>query len=203
LADSDARDAFNPIGVGVDATPGKPVPNVEHPDKPIETSRYEGRAAGFGPVPCDWQPRLALAGTYDDVWQRQRQPLVPADFDAGYFRCAPADQQVNGFLRGGEEVVLQNLTPSGLLRFRLPHVALGFRTKFTRNFVHHRGELHTIIIEPSDRRLTMVWQSALPCHHTLYTLQETLVTEKAHVLQRDRSLHRIERRDAPESELVG
>src|SRR5262245_39121141 len=203
LTESDARDPFNPIGVGVDATPGKPVPNIEHADNPIESTRHQGPPAGFGPVPGEWQPRLELAGTYDDAWQRERQPLVPADFNTGYFRCAPADQQVDGFLRGGEEVSLYNLTPSGLLRFRLPHIALGFRTKFDRSVVHHRGELHTVVIEPSDRRLTMVWQSALPCHHTLYGLQETLVIEKAHVLQRERSRYQLERRDdAPESELV-
>jgi hypothetical protein len=203
LADSDARDPFNPIGVGVDATPGMPVPSIEDIDDPIESARYRGTAAGFGPIPCDWQPRLGLAGTYDDVWQQERQPLVPVDFDTAYFRCAPADQQVDGFLRGGEDVVLHNLTPSGLLRFRLPHFAFGFRTKFDRTFVQHRGELHTVIIEPSDRRLTMVWQSALPCHHTLYGLTETLVTEKAHVLRHDGALQQIEPRGTSEPEYAG
>ena len=201
-ADSDARDQYNPIGVGLDVTPGNPVPNVEAFGKPIESPRYEGRAAGFGPIACDWQPRLALAGTYDDAWKRQRRPRVPADFDRAHFRSAPADQQVNGFLRGGEEVMLHNLTPNGLLRFRLPYIAIGCRTRFGRDTVYHRSDLHTVIIEPSDSRLTMVWQSALPCHRTLYTLEETIVFEKERVLKRGHVQH-LEPEHTPLPEYVG
>ena len=198
LTDIDARDQFNPIGVGADVTPGAPVPNVESVDSPIESSRDAGPPAGFGPIPCDWQPRLKLAGTYDEAWQSERQPLVPADFQDAYFRCAPADQQIDGFLRGGEEVVLHNLTSTGLLRFRLPRVSLGFRTRFGRRAIHHRGQLHTIIIEPEERRLSMVWQSALPCHHTLYELKDTLIVEKQRVPLGDKAHQRDGAREEPE-----
>lgn len=198
LTDSDARDQFNPVGVGADDTPGAPVPNIEYLDHPIESSRGTSSPAGFGPIPCDWQPRRKLAGTYDETWQRERQPLVPADFQDAYFRCAPTDQQVDGFLRGGEDVVLHNLTPTGLLRFRLPRVSLGFRTRFGRRAIHHRGQLHTVIIEPEERRFTMVWQSALPCHHTLYELQDTLIVEKQRVPLGDTGGRRDEAREEPE-----
>jgi hypothetical protein len=106
---------------------------------------------------------------------------VPHDFQDAFFRCAPADQQAPGFLRGGEEVVLHNLTPEGLVRFALPRVALGFRTRVGGGTTHHRGDLHTLVIEPEARRFMMVWQTALPCHHTLYTLRETVVVEKERV----------------------
>jgi hypothetical protein len=200
LTDSDARDPANPIGVGADTTPGLPVPNVEPIGKPIESAKAPGTPAGFGPIPCDWQPRLAHAGTYDEQWERTRQPLVPADFDETYFRCAPADQQLAEFLRAGEEVVLENMTPAGLLSFRLPRVYLGFRTRFDRDAIHHRPKLHTVIIEPEERRLSMVWQSALPCHHTLYTLKDTLVIEKRSV--RDRGRAGVEPEEAFEPELA-
>jgi hypothetical protein len=181
LSGTDARDPFNPVGVGADAAPGSPVPNFEDPDNPIRSSRHTGPPAGFGPIPCHWQPRQKLAGTYDEAWQKERQPLVPKDFQEAYFRCAPADQQLDGFLQGGEQVVLRNLTPNGLLRFRLPRVALAFNTRIGGGTTHHRGRLHTVIIEPEDGRLIMVWQSALPCHQTLYTLTETIVSEKERV----------------------
>jgi hypothetical protein len=200
LTDSDACDPANPIGVGADTTPGLPVPNVETMGQPIESSKAPGTPAGFGPIPCDWQPRLAHAGTYDEQWERTRQPLVPADFNETYFRCAPDDQQLAEFLRGGEEVMLENMTPSGLLSFRLPRVYLGFRTRFDRDAVHHRPTLHTVIIEPEERRLSMVWQSAIPCHHTLYTLKDTLVIEKRSV--RDRGRAGVEPEEAFEPELA-
>jgi hypothetical protein len=200
LTDSDACDPANPIGVGADTTPGLPVPNVEAIGQPIESSKAPGTPVGFGPIPCDWQPRLAHAGTYDEQWERTRQPLVPADFNETYFRCAPDDQQLAEFLRGGEEVMLENMTPSGLLSFRLPRVYLGFRTRFDRDAVHHRPTLHTVIIEPEERRLSMVWQSAIPCHHTLYTLKDTLVIEKRSV--RDRGRAGVEPEEAFEPELA-
>jgi hypothetical protein len=194
LPGGDARDPFNPAGIGTNAAPGQPVPNIEYPANPVRSSRYNGPPAGFGPIPCDWQPRVKFAGTYDEAWQKERQPLVPKDFQDSYYRCAPADQQVNGFLKGGEEVILRNLTPEGLLRFRLPQVSLGFNTRIVGGTTHHRAQLHTVIMEPEERRLIMVWQTALPCHHTLYTLKETVVFEKERML--------VPVQNQPEVELV-
>lgn len=175
------RDPLNPVGVGRVGVSGQPVPNCELPNEPIRSPKAKFLPAGFGPIPFDWQQRTKLAGTYDEVWQNERQPLVPKDFQDAYFRCAPADQQVNGFLQGGEEVVLHNLTPEGTLRFILPRVVLGFRTRINGGTTHHRGQLHSVIIEPDDRRVIMVWQTSLPCHHTLYTLNDTVVFEKTRV----------------------
>jgi hypothetical protein len=180
---NDARDPFNPVGVGCDTAPGKPVPNCELPSSPIRSPRHEGPPAGFGPIPYHWRPRVTLAGTYDDAWKRERHPLVPKDFQDAYLRCAPVDQQVHGFLSGGEEVVLSNLTPEGLVRFRLPRVHLGFTTFIGGGIVHHNSTIHTVILDPEDRQLIMVWQTALPCHHTLYTLKETVVFEKKRVFR--------------------
>ena len=47
---------------------------------------------GLGAVGRWWQPRLALAGTYDDSWKQTRWPGLPEDFDFGYWNCAPEDQ---------------------------------------------------------------------------------------------------------------
>jgi hypothetical protein len=167
----------NPIGVGMDIRVGQALPSQHYP--PEQPS--PGRAitpASFGPIPASWEPRVSFAGTYDDRWKRERQPLVPSDFDDRYFQSAPADQQVPGFLRGGEEVTLTHFTPGGILRFALPRHSFGFRTRIAGATTHHRASLHTVIIEPDERRLTMVWHTSLPCHHTLYTLKETTVFEK-------------------------
>jgi len=172
------RDPENLVGVGRVALEGAPVPNCEYPDQPVRSPKSNSIVAGFGPIPCEWQSRTKLAGTFDEAWMKERQPLVPADFNDDYFRCAPTDQQVKGFLKGGEEVLLENLTANSLLRFRLPRITLGFSTRIAGGVTHHTGQLYTVIIEPDERRLIMVWQSSLPCHHTLYTLKETVVFEK-------------------------
>ena len=178
LPQGNGRDPLNPAGMGREVLPGRPVPNCTFIDAPIESPRYEGKPAGFGPIACHWQPRVSLAGTYDDQWKRTRQPLVPVDFQDAYFQCAPADQQVPGFLAGGEKVVLKNLTPEGFVSFDLPRIAIGFRTEIGGTVVHHERTLHSVVIEPDERRLIMVWHTALPCHHTLYTLRRTIVFQK-------------------------
>ena len=166
----------NPVGVGLETKDGEPAPQIEYPDRPLSGAGTS--PAGFGAVAGDWRPRRDLAGTYDDAWRQTRQPLLPLDFQDRYFCTAPADQQTPGFLKGGEDVELTNLTPGGSLRFRLPRLSFGFSTAINGSQTHHRAELHTVLIEPDDMRLIMVWHTALPCHHTLYSLKQTVVFEK-------------------------
>jgi hypothetical protein len=168
----------NPIGVGIDSSDKAVLPNVRYPGTRVDAPRSNDPPAGFGAVSCAWTPRRTLAGTYDAKWQRERQPLLPDDFQDELFYSAPKDQRVPGFLRGGEKVELVNLTPNGYLSFTLPKLAFGFRTSIDGGSTHHRSNLHTILIEPDQHRLIMVWHSSLPCHHTLYTLKRTFVFEK-------------------------
>jgi len=179
-----ARQDDNPVGRGVGAQAGDPCHNIEYASDPQRLVANRAKPASFGPIPPSWQPRVGLAGTYDKQWQETRMPLLPDDFKDEYFYSAPADQRVPGYLKGGEEVTLTNLTPEGITRFRLPIVRLGFSTAIDGGRINHRANLHTVIIEPTDRRLIMVWHTSLPCHHTLYTLKQTLVIEKRKVDRR-------------------
>jgi hypothetical protein len=171
----------NPVGVGFSTRKedliDKPAPNIEDPAKPIMDWHSRPTPVGFGPIAAHWSPRVELAGTYDEKWARERQPLWPDDFDERFFHCAPHDQQVPGFLRGGEEVELRNLTPSGLLRFRLPVVNL----RFTTCFLGHPKQvqtplLHSVILEPDVPQFSMVWHTHLPCHDKVLKLMTTYVS---------------------------
>jgi hypothetical protein len=153
---------------------------MEDPNDLIGSWHHRPRPAGFGPIPREWLPRANLAGTYDEKWEQSRHPLPPLDFDERFFQCALEDQWVSKPLKGGEWVELRNLTPEGVLRFRLPRVALGFESRFsTGERMRHRPKLHTVILEPDDRRVVMVWQSALRCPMKEYKLRRTLITRKA------------------------
>ncbi|MCP3973237.1 MAG: DUF2169 domain-containing protein, partial [bacterium] len=146
--------------------------------------------AGFGPIAGHWSPRVELAGTYDEKWERERQPLLAEDFDERFHQSAPADQQVPGFLRGGEEVTLHHLTPSGILRFRLPRVTLGIVTAFDDGEQRrHRACIHTVAFEPDVPRVILVWHTHLPCHHKVLKLQTTTIhlKKRIHVSERDRA----------------
>lgn len=122
-----------------------------------------------------------LAGTYDGAWLKNRFPLWAEDLDPRYYCCAPRDQQVDGYLRGGEPVQIVNMSPNGSLRFNLPRLVFGFSTRLRREIVHHRGTLATVILEPEAARVIMVWQSALMCNHHVDDLDQTTIRLKKHV----------------------
>jgi hypothetical protein len=184
--DADQQGVFgwerrNPVGIGfvtgAGRAAGRRLPNIEDSAALISSWKDRPAPAGFGAIAGHWSPRVDVAGTYDQHWQSERLPLVPHDFDERFYQFAPADQQFPN-LRGGERVVLTNLTASGKLAFRLPRVALAFDTDFSGEAVQHRATLHTVIIEPDVPRVMMVWQTSLPCHPKVLKLRRTTITEK-------------------------
>ena len=177
----------NPVGTGFavasENLQGRRLANIEYPNELISSWSDRPRPAGLSPIASHWQPRVGFAGTYDDKWMQERQPLLPDDFDDRFFQAAPADQQAPSFLRGGEPVVLLRLTPSGDLRFQLPRVFPGFETRFFDGARerHTDRNLHSVIFEPDYPRVSLVWHSALPCHFKVQKLERTIVTIKEDV----------------------
>ena len=175
----------NPVGTGLKQVEGKLLPSISNKGESPDRPKAKLPVAGFGAICGHWSPRRELSGTYDDQWQKEKRPLLPNDFQDAWFQSAPKDQISSEFLHGGDQVELMNLTPSGKLRFQLPKYSFGFRTSIGGGIEHHRANLHTVLIEPDDQKLTMVWHTALPCHHTLYTLRRTVVFEKKRLDDRE------------------
>lgn len=169
---------WNPVGTGVAYRKryllGKSAPHIEF------AGRKWGRKwpAGFGAMASYWSPRKKFAGTYDEKWETQRKPLLPTDYDPKWTLCAPPDQQVMGFLNGGEKVELTNLTPSGKLRFNLPKVLLHFETHLGEIQKEHEGKLVSVIIESQGPKLIMVWQTSLEVKHDGEYLDTTVIQQK-------------------------
>jgi len=175
----------NPVGTGFAMEAGnlvsQRVPNIEDPIELITSWKQRPRPAGFGPIARHWSPRVESAGTYDEKWEEGRLPLPPLDFSEQYYQAAPEDQQSPVHLRGGEMIGLNNLTPDGVLKFKLPKVVLDFRTNFGKELVEHRANLHSLILEPDYPRVMMTWHTMLPCHHQVYKLQATTVRQKEQI----------------------
>ncbi|MEH6825701.1 MAG: DUF2169 domain-containing protein, partial [Motiliproteus sp.] len=117
----------NPIGRGyhkelsASLVKGTSLPNTEERSQPVKVPDKAYRPMAFGPVGRGWLPRYPLAGTYDQDWIDNVFPFLPSDFKDDYYQSAPPDQQCD-YLRGGESVVLINLTPTGRTSFDLPSV---------------------------------------------------------------------------------
>ena len=173
---------LNPIGTGFATreqhVDRKAVPNVEDPKNVISSWKDRPPPAGFGAISGYWLPRRSYAGTYNARWQKERFPLWAEDFDERFFQCAPVDQQVPGFVRGGEKVELVNLTPAGYLSFVLPRVYPVFTTRFGSEQIEHRARIQTVILEPDYPRVVLVWHTALPCQHRADYLDATVIGEK-------------------------
>ncbi|MCC7155140.1 MAG: DUF2169 domain-containing protein [Bryobacterales bacterium] len=171
-------DPRNPVGTGVavqtERLVGRLAPNFEYPTGSLERSG----PAGFGAIDISWSPRRELHGTYDEAWNRDRRPLLPADWNARSLLCSPEDQRPDQHLRGGEPVELINLTPDGRLRFALPKIYLTFTTLIDNRVEEHRSRLATVIIEPDYPRVITVWTTCLACRNDGDYLEETVIREK-------------------------
>lgn len=172
----------NPIGRGYGLSArelvGQLLPNLENPHDLIRSEQSRPKPAGLGFVARHWEPRMLFAGTYDQSWQEQRAPLWPTDFDPRFFQAASPDLTAFPPLRGGEEVKLCHLNPSGTLSFRLPRTRLAFRTCIGQQWITHEARLGTVILEPDVPRVLMVWQTAIPCHRQRFEIAATVISEK-------------------------
>lgn len=174
----------NPVGKGfaaddvLDGLDALPAPNIEHRDTPIAALSERPPPAGFGFIARHWAPRRALAGTYDDAWQRDRCPLLPTDFDPRCHAAASEGLRADAFLGGGEPVVVVNATPAGRLEFALPTHALGITASVAGERVEQPMRLDTVVIEPDEARVALTWRAALPCHWNLSMVEWIRVDER-------------------------
>ncbi|MDX2505189.1 MAG: DUF2169 domain-containing protein [Gammaproteobacteria bacterium] len=159
----------NPVGQGflgqrkIEDMNGMPLPNLEDPNNLITSISQQPTPACFAVSAPHWRPRSGYAGTYDDVWQTQRAPYLPEDFDKRFFNMAHPDLIYPGFLKGGEAVEITNMHPRGTLKFALPHVKLYTIVSMAEHVVQPQLNLETVIIEPNELKLSMVWRATVLC----------------------------------------
>lgn len=162
-------DERNPVGCGyagqrsAEKMEAVPLPNLEDPNHLIASISDRPPPAGFGFYAPAWKPRVAFAGTYDAVWQKERAPFLPRDFDRRFLNMAHPDLICRYFLQGGERVTIHGMHPDGVLDFELPRITL--KSRIRRSGRDHAADfvLETLLLEPNQYRLSMVWKAAHPC----------------------------------------
>lgn len=167
----------NPIGTGVarvrSALVGQPAPVIEDPEAPLGSR--SPAPAGFGPIPPQWMPRLGLAGTFDEVWRRERMPLAPADRRAHFACAAPPGQWSAEPLRGDEAIEIHGATPNGRWRFWLPPYAPVFRSVIGGVGREHPTHLDTLLVDADVGRVELTWRASIPVPRKLQMIERVRV----------------------------
>jgi hypothetical protein len=106
-----------------------PGPQIEYVAAPVLHGNQDVEAAGFGPIARHWQPRAALAGTYDEAWRRRfaGAPFMDyaEDFDERFFQYAPTDQVAAQGLAGDEQLSMAGFFASApAIDMQLPGVRI-------------------------------------------------------------------------------
>ncbi|TPO11126.1 DUF2169 domain-containing protein [Mesorhizobium sp. B1-1-5] len=169
---------YNPVGTGWSRTrnqrliPGLRLPNTQAIGEEIRSPFGDYKPMSFGPIGRGWPGRVEYGGTYDQNWADNVFPFLPQDFDERYFQMAPPDQQIDP-PRGGEEVVLVNMTQEGRVSFRLPPTSLPMCLfKGRRTAVEADLSPDAILLDPEARRFSMVWRSAQRIQTSLLDFSE-------------------------------
>lgn len=145
-----------------------PGPRIALPAKTIDAGNRHYVPAGFGPIARFWQPRLKLAGTYDDAWlQRTRAspvPYYPDDLDLRFFQYAPADQVTPTHLRGDEWLEMAGLFDDvRAISVQLPRVQIDAElTRANGEQLNEPMKLDTVHIDLDTRRVYLTWRLTLP-----------------------------------------
>lgn len=134
------------------------LPNLESPRERIRRWRATPPVAGFGAIDAHWASRRAWAGTYGAEWRERRCPLLPADFDPRFHSVASSGLASAEPLRGELDVVLVHVARRRpVLRFRLPGFCVRMAFHLAGELQARRGELWTVVLEPDEQRVSMVW----------------------------------------------
>ncbi|MBL8736752.1 MAG: DUF2169 domain-containing protein [Planctomycetes bacterium] len=168
------KDAANPIGRGRD---GKLLPNLEWPDRLVQSPNDRIPPAGFGATAADWEPRRSMIGTYGRDYVAKHWPWLPPDFDFAHYNAAPRDQQVEGHLRGDESLTFTNLHRSH------PELTLTLPDSKAKLFATFAGGefrdvpllLDTLFCDLENDRVVLIWRGHTPVGNPMFHEVEHLL----------------------------
>ncbi|MCL9783482.1 DUF2169 domain-containing protein [Vibrio sp. S4M6] len=150
------------------------VPSIFYPSQDWSSKPSTLKVAGFGIEAPHFDRRRRYAGTFDQIWQDERKPLLPTDFDPRFYQIAPEDQQCNGFLSGGEKIRLSGFHHNDDLSFKVPvdkYVAFAeFEQSKQKNM-----DIYTIYIDTELNRVEITYSASFHCQGIEETLRQSTI----------------------------
>jgi hypothetical protein len=178
-------EAKNPIGCGfrgnfaISDMTGRPLPNIEDLRRPLRSPGDATTVLGFGAVSPGWEPRIQYAGTYDETWEKTRAPYLPQDFNPKFFHSAPPAFTFDQALKGGEPVVLLNLSPQGREQLSIPRCDIEVTLTVAGEEKKPLLQLETVLLEATIGRMCMSWRGAVPCDKQPLNVEKATIQLKS------------------------
>ncbi len=152
---------LNPLGRGVGARTGDPMPQLERLDAPLTHRQDRPDPVLLTPLAEAHPMRQALAGTYDAAWAKTRFPWFPKGFDWSHFQAAPPELRVP-YPAPRTPFTLEGLHPrhpaiEGTLPGFAPR-AFVIREARSDALEEVRLRLDTVFFEPDLMRVVLVWR---------------------------------------------
>lgn len=157
-------EARNPVGRGFRGPDGLfeeglALPNIEDPGEPIQRWGQAVTPVGVGFTSPHWWPRATLAGTYDEVWQRERMPRLPKNFDRRFFQAASSGLVTPTYLRGDEPVLVEGASAFRRLSFHLPgRAAPQCRVEVRNGKASLDMKLDTVVVDADVPRVVLQYR---------------------------------------------
>lgn len=164
--------ARNPYGKGfgpieVEGRLTHLLPNVERHGALLRSTSEHPEPSGFLPMDVSFAQRRSRAGTYDQKWFEEHFPGLPADAAPTFFNTAPEDQWIDGFFRGDESFLVENMHPDApKIEGRLPGLVarcfVTHRTSDGERFIEIPLRWDTVWLFPSTGAGVVIAHGTLP-----------------------------------------
>ena len=113
----------------------------------------------LGPLLRNHKLRVRYAGTYDDDWQKNRLPLLPADFNPLFNQAAPQAQRARQAFLGNELISIDGLYGSDApVTFGLPGKTVLVTANVRQEYVSEAARLDTILVWSDEPKITLIWR---------------------------------------------
>ncbi|XXT15152.1 DUF2169 domain-containing protein [Sorangium sp. So ce429] len=169
----------NPSGVGIahraEDLVDKPAPQIEHPAYPYARAGDAPPPMGYGATRPHWAPRRAYAGTFHEVWQATRMPLMPLDYDARFENVAHPSLQLAAPPEPGAVIAVLGMSERGLFQCELPHPKLVVHGMRSHERTTCRPAVDTLLIEPARARIELVYRAVFAMGRGKTSLREIRV----------------------------
>src|SRR5262249_61779146 len=95
-------------------------------------------------------------------------------FNPRFFNAAPTDQQVRGFLRGGEAVEVCGASHRGTLRFSIPSEHPEGRFLLRREQAQRlKMNLDTVLIDADQHKVSLIYRGFAKIHRRIHDLRRS------------------------------